>query len=305
VLLQPLSRHSTTVDPDLDRAGPDRPPRRRRSLRRRIAILSAIVLGSIALIIGIAVGVMLFLTRNTASPYGVGQALQQFKLLQKRGSDEVAKTPAHLPAPGVYMYSTTGSESASAPGLPSNGSDYPTTSAMTVFAGGCGQDWRWQPLSNRYEDLAVCRSGNGAIVLRSRFDTEEFYGVTDKRTFDCASGSLWLPATPAKGETLSGTCTNAGNKNSGGISIAYRGEVVGTGDLVIGGVSVPAIHVALGETMTGDTVGTGSVSLWIDGQNGLILRESRTETTRSDSAVGWVPSTEVMSLALESLKPRS
>jgi hypothetical protein len=304
VLLQPLSRHSTTVDPDLDRPAPYRPPRRR-SPGRRLSIVVGIVLGTVAVIIGIAVGVMLFMTRNTASPYRVGQALQQFRILQKKGSDTVAKTSGGLPAPGVYMYSTAGSESASAPGLPSNGSGYPATSTMTVFSDGCGQDWRWQPLSNRYEDLVVCRSGTGALTLRSRFDAEEFYGVTDRRTFDCTSGSLWLPASPARGETLSGTCTNAGNKNSGGMSIDYRGEVVGTGDLVVGGVRVPTAHLTLSEKITGDTIGTGTVSLWLDTENGLILKESRTETSRSNSVIGWVPSTESFSLSLESLTPQA
>ena len=173
MLLQPLSRHSTTVDPDLDRPGPYRPPPKRRTTAApAVSIVGGIVLGTIAVIIGIAVGVMLFLTRNTASPYRVGQALQQFRLLQKKRLRRRSPRPTgDLPAPGVYMYSTTGSESASAPGLPSNGSGYPATSTMTVFADGCGQDWRWQPLSNRYEDLVVCRSGTGTLHAADRAST--------------------------------------------------------------------------------------------------------------------------------------
>ena len=97
---------------------------------------------------------------------------------------------------------------------------------MTVFADGCGEDWRWQPLSNRYEDLVVCRTAGSAIMLRSRFDTEEFYGATDSRNFACTPGSLLLPARARPGDSVSGACTNGGNSNSGGLSISYTGEVV-------------------------------------------------------------------------------
>src|SRR6202042_1535711 len=67
-----------------------------------------------------------------------------------------------LPVSGVYMYATRGSESASAPGLLASSAQYPVTTTVTVFSDGCGQDWRWQPLTNRYEDLVVCRSPDGS-----------------------------------------------------------------------------------------------------------------------------------------------
>jgi hypothetical protein len=305
VLLQPLSRHTPAeVEPPFSPGENDRTHEKpKRSWGRRTAIIVGILFCAVLLIFGIAVGVMLFLTRDTASPYRVGQALQQFRLLQKRASDNDLST-AKMPSPGVYTYTTTGSESASAPGLPVNGAGYPATTTLTVFSDACGQDWRWQPLTNRYEDLVVCRSSSGALMLDSRFDAEEFYGVTDRRNFACTPGSTWLPAGARPGDAVSGTCTNAGNKNSGGMSISYSGEVVGTDTLVVGGVPVPAVHFALHEAVTGDTLGSGSVSLWLDGTDGLILKESRTETTRSDSAVGWVPSTETFSLSLASLTPK-
>jgi hypothetical protein len=314
VLLQPLSRHAE-VDSEGGSPGPEPGDRGRsdpagkepsRRPRRRGSIILGIVLCAVALIVAIAVGIMLFLTRDTSSPYRVGQALEQFKLLQQRTNDRLARTLSNLPAVGVYSYTTSGHESASAPALPTSASGYPSTSTMTIFSDSCGQDWRWQPLSNRYEDLVVCRSSaTGPILLHSRFDDEEFYGVTDSRNYPCTAGSVFMPAGNLAGESLSGTCTNSGNKNSGGMSIAYSGEVVGTQTLAVGATDVKTLQISLHETISGDTVGTGTVSIWLDEANGLIIKETRTEITRSDSAVGWVPSMETFSLYLDSLTPRS
>ena len=299
MLLQLLYR-SPLFEPDL---GAVRPAwRRTKAQRRRTIVVAAILLCAVALVLGIGFGVMLFLTRDSASPYRVSQALSQFKLLQAR--DRVVGAAAGLPLPGVYTYLTKGSESASAPGLLTSASSYPATSAMTVYSKGCGQEWRWQPLSNRYENLVLCRAKSGAVMLLSRFDADQFYGVMDARLFSCTSGSSWLPARPRTGSKLSGSCVNGGNKNSGGMTISYTGEVVASDPVVVGGKSVPAVHVVLDEKFTGDTAGTGNVSMWLDSSTGLLLKENRTEVSKSKSVIGWVPSTETFSLELASLSPK-
>jgi len=299
--LGPDGLEAGSQDEDLERRPHKR--RKRRSKLRWLGIVAGALLCAFLLIFAIAVGVMMFLARDTASPYKIGQALEQFRQLQRR-DDSVAKLSGGLPTSGVYTYSTSGSESASAPGLPTSAQGYPDTTTMTVFYEGCGQDWRWQPLSNRYEDLVVCRSQDGAIALQSRFDTEEFYGATDRRNFVCTAGSVLLPAGARPGETVSGTCRNGGNSNSGGLSISYTGQVVADDVLQAGGVDVPTIHLVLNEKMTGDTVGTGTESLWLDSATGLPVKEYRTENTRSESAVGWVPSSETFSLELVSTTPK-
>jgi hypothetical protein len=273
--------------------------------RRRLVVLIGTILCALVLLFGIVVGVMIFLTRDPSSPYRVGQALEQFKLLQGRDETSMRQVTKGLPYTGVYMYSTTGSESAHAPGLLASGAQYPHTTAMTVFSQGCGQDWRWQPLTDRYEDLVVCRSSNGSLMLQSRFDAEQFYRDNDRRNFSCTSGSVFLPTRPRPGETFGGRCTNGGNANSGGFAVSYSGEVVGTDVLEVGGTRVSTVHLVVNEKMTGDTVGTGTASLWLDNQTGLLIKEARTENTRSRSAVGWVPSAESFSLDLLSLDPKT
>jgi len=270
---------------------------------RWVGIASGAVLCALALVLAIAVGVMMFLARDTASPYKVGQALQQFRQLQRRNDVASAGISSGLPTTGVYTYTTSGSESASAPGLPTSTLGYPETTTMTVFSNSCGEDWRWQPLSNRYEDLVVCRAPGNSIMLQSRFDSEEFYGATDSRNFACASGSVLLPADARPGDRVSGTCKNVGNSNSGGLAISYTGEVVADDVLHVGEAEVRTTHLVLSEEMTGDTVGTGTESLWLDIATGLPVKEFRTENTRSKSAVGWVPSSETISIELVSAMP--
>ncbi len=185
-----------------DESRPDPSPKRRRKRRsklRWLGIVAVVVLCALLLVSGIAVGVMMFLARDTALPYKVGQALEQFRQLQRRNDVASDSLASGLPTTGVYTYTTTGSESASAPGLPSSTLGYPETTTLTVFSDACGEDWRWQPLSNRYEDLVVCRSAGNSLVLQSRFDTEEFYGATDSRNFACTPGSVLLPADAATG----------------------------------------------------------------------------------------------------------
>jgi hypothetical protein len=288
---------------DVSRPAQTRKRRKKRSKLRWLGIAAGAVLCAVLLIVVIAVGVMMFLARDTASPYKVGQALQQFKQLQRRDDAVSDGAFSGLPTTGVYTYTTSGFESASAPGLPASALGYPGTTTLTVFSDGCGEDWRWQPLSNRYEDLVVCRTPGNAFGLMSRFDSEEFYGATDSRNFACTSGSLLLPASARPGETLSGTCRNGGNANSGGLSIDYSGAVVGDDVLQVGGVRMPTVHLMIKEKMTGDTVGTGTESIWLASATGLPVKELRTENTRSESALGWVPSSETFSLALVSASP--
>jgi len=270
---------------------------------RKVLLIGLSLMCAGGLAFGVTVGVVWFMSRDGGSPYKINQALQQYKALQLHDAKSSGLS-GDLPAPGVYTYSTTGSESASAPGLPSSSYGYPVTSSMTVFAASCGQDWRWQPLNSRYEDLVVCRSSDGALDLHSRFDLDEFYGVKDSRLFSCTSGSSWLPESPREGDAISGVCANSGNKNSGAVSVKYTGEIVGIDTLHVGGVGVAAVHINVNEKFTGDTVGSGSWSVWLDANDGMILKETRTETSKSQSVVGWVPTTETVTLTLSSLTPK-
>lgn len=319
MLLQPLSdRAGSGVAPSERQPAVGRPiteseteepsgtasERLRKPRKRRLLLFIGVILCVFVLLFAIVVGVMLFLARDTSSPYRVGQALEQFKLLQRRDESSTIAASAGLPVTGVYMYTTTGSESANAPGLPASGAQYPGTTAVTVLTEGCGEDWRWQPLTDRYEDLEVCRSSNGSLMLQSRFDAVQFYRDNDRRKFACTPTSVYLPAHPRSGQTFGGKCNNDGNANSGGLAIGYSGEVVGEQTLEVDGVIVPTVHIALTEQMSGDTVGTGTESLWLDSETGLVVRENRTEKTRSQSAVGWVPSTESLSLELVSVNPK-
>ena len=318
MLLQPLlnpdseDRREVLENAPCARSAPDAEPVRaagdreskRKLRRRRLAWLIGSILAASVLLLVIVVGVMLFLARDTSSPYRVGQALEQFRLVQRR-DDIGAGQGKDLPITGVYVYSTEGSESASAPGLPASTAQYPVTTTMTVFSQGCGQDWRWQPLTDRYEDLVVCRSPNGSLMLQSRFDSVEFYRNADRRNFACTDDSVFLPAHPRAGQVFAGTCSNAGNSNSGGLRIDYQGRVVGDDVLEIGGVSVNTVHLVVHEQMRGDTLGTGAESVWLDAGTGLVVKLTRIEATRSQSAVGWVPSTESFSIELRSLLPKT
>src|SRR5205823_2039908 len=110
-----------------------------------------------------------------------------------------------LPAAGVYVYETTGSESTDA--LTGARHEYPRRTTMTLQHTACGFETRWQPLDQRWDDGSFCFERNGTSLRR--FESHhEFFGKTDTQTFVCPAGSIVYPADRPPGRTWRFSCSS-------------------------------------------------------------------------------------------------
>lgn len=237
----------------------------------------------------LASGVALTL-HTTGHPFSLDQALKRFR---EEGPPTAAAAPS-LPASGVYVYDTEGSEQLDA--LGGAGYTYPSQTTVTVGPEGCGFRERWQPLSERYDERLRCPRADGSEALPSRVVHHEFFHVSDTRTFTCDAGSLIEPAD--RRATWSGRC------RAPGIESSVVGAVVGVETLTVAGTPVPAVHVRIDDTVAGDSRGTATYDYWLAVRDGLLVRQHQLVDTENASPFGPVHYHEEFTLRLTSLQPR-
>jgi hypothetical protein len=80
---------------------------------------------------------------------------------------------------------------------------------------------------------------------------------------------------------------------------------VGNATVTVGRARVAASHFHQRRTMSGSQRGTQSTDLWFARADGLPVRNVRTQTVRTDTAIGSSTYTERGSFRLISLQPRT
>ena len=201
-----------------------------------------------------------------------------------------------VPVEGVYTYATSGWETASA--LGGSRHDYPAETYLTIQAAGCGRSERWDVLSVRWDQSAVCPAAGGD-TLRSYTTYHDFYNHPDRRDFVCDPGSRRRAAVGAPaGSTFGGRCV------AGATTFVYRGVVVGVETLTIGGRPVSTVHNHITDDITGDQTGNKVRDTWI-ADSGLVVREQATTSVDTQQPVfGRVHYAEQYTITLENLAPR-
>jgi len=170
--------------------------------------------------------------------------------------------PLTAPAPGVYIYDTSGHEETNVAGGAHHA--YPAQTTITVTASPCGFSMRWDALEQRWDDWTTCVVGR-QLVVQTEAMKHAFYGVSDQRTYTC-SGTMFRPGPEVAGTPIGGQCTGSGDTGK------WSGQVVGRETLMIAGRAVQAVHVAVVEHVSGDTNGTRQSDNWFDEQSGLLLK---------------------------------
>jgi hypothetical protein len=212
-------------------------------------------------------------------------------------SSRASATPslAALPAPGVYVYATSGSEAVSAL---NTSHTYPDQTTMTVVATPCGRDVRWDALKERWDLWHTCSSGQ-AIALRSFTTYHSFLGQVNQRAYSCADPTYFRPESDAAGTTFGGNCSA-----DDGSAAALRGKVLGYENQVVSGTTVQAVRVRIDETLTGSTHGTRWSDSWYRVTDGLLLKRISQTDADTKATFGDTHYTEHLSLVLASLDPR-
>ena len=197
------------------------------------------------------------------------------------------------PAPGVYVYDTTGFEHVSALGGAQH--DYPKQTTATVTDTDCGVTVRWTPLEQRYEQWTMCITGTANEL--PRFTTHhEFFGKTEERTYEC-NDTYIRPPSDEPGTTVHGGCT------SGNDVAVTTTSVVGPETVVVEGANVDTIKIHMDHQIHGDTNGYQRTDVWVRPSDGLLVRFVSVIDADSNTVIGPTHFHEEVNLSLAELAP--
>ena len=196
--------------------------------------------------------------------------------------------------PGVYVYDTQGFETVSLFGGARH--DYPASTTMTVVAGGCGLEMRWDALEQRWDRWSLCGTGT-QLDLAGFSIYHEFYGKQEQRDWSCPPGTPARPATIEAGWATTRTCTSGAARSVMSIT------VVGREDRSVGGVTVPTLHVRTSEEMTGGSRGIRVNDTWYRVDDGLVVARTALVDVETETAIGTTDYHEELALSLTSLEP--
>ncbi|MCB1250419.1 MAG: hypothetical protein KDB36_13470 [Acidimicrobiales bacterium] len=222
------------------------------------------------------------------------------------GTATVGGAAYPAPAPGVYAYTGSGEEVTSFPPLTEQqGPDMPAT--VVIGADGCWS-WRIDLNTHHWQDWTFCSSAEGLLDTGgTSFARRDFvtFQIDNTSTFTCPEPEAMLWPDMAPGQTRTGRCVGTSSAMEGESTSAGTATMVGVEDVVVGGTTVPAVHVRRDHTLSGAQTGTELVEWWLHPDTGLPLRQRRSLRVDTATPVGPITYTEEGELALTSLEPQT
>lgn len=164
-----------------------------------------------------------------------------------KGVSDAAPAPG-APAPGVYTFRTSGSESAGS-GVLSASRPLPPEAIyiVTPIAGGYHEDLRISEEHVEEARFSVSEVGTSATWRRTKIT---FLGIGEDDRSDVTPAALDHPATLPPGRSWKG------RYSLGDIDVSYRGRVVGAETAQVDGASVPVVVIRTDARFSGSTTGT-------------------------------------------------
>ncbi len=257
-------------------------------------------MAGITLVVLAVAGTLAFLWSDSGA-HAVPSSVAIQRFLQEGGADGADAGVG--PAPGVYSYRGTGTETISVP--PKSQSEGPGIPGTVVRqAGGCFEfrldfsDFHWQSWDYCVRD--------GALVSPTRagyynWDFVAFH-VDDTSTFVCR------PAiTTVSGHLVSGTshgvaCT--GHLSVGPVPMRGTSTLVRSADLRVGSHVVAAVLVTEQVTFSGGQSGSNVAATWFSVATGLPLRGTWHTRVSTASPVGTSTLEARGNFTLDSVTPR-
>ncbi len=203
----------------------------------------------------------------------------------------VAGSAPRLPAPGVYVYTTTGRDSVDA--LNGDHHDYPASSTITVQPSGCGISARWAVAEQRWDEWQRCATAGGITRPTSR-SYHEFFGQGDDESMTCTGDAR--PVDAPSGTRWTMNCDQAGAPE------VHHGVVIGGEVQTVGGADVQTLHVRV--TITDEVPADSQVTdTWYEIGTDLVVAQTGHNDTTSTSPVGDVHYHEQYTIHLDSTEP--
>jgi hypothetical protein len=197
---------------------------------------------------------------------------------------------------GVYVYTTTGYETADA-GPSTARHDYPAETTITVRDVGCtGSSVRWDATKDRWDDVTVCRTSDASKVTRY-VSYHRFFGQSETKDYTCTGDSWFRPPSTRDGYSWTFDCTTPDAKAH---TVA---TLVGTERVRIGDGTVTALHVSYDTTLSGSSRGENPQDFWIAGP--YVVRQTSCVDADVDTPFGSIRYHEEYDLRLTSRQPRT
>ena len=245
---------------------------------------------AVLLIVAVAGGVWFFLLRSAGTQVDLRQALR----LYRQDQHVAAGSTEELPAPGVYVYKTSGSERLSLAGISRS---FPSASDMIVTDAHCAS-MDWVPIDQHTEGIMVCRQSNGGLAMSQASSTESIAGVSTSQVVHCPTTAYFVPPDPHPGQRWSAMCHAPDQVDK------ISGDVIGMTNISVHGQSVPALHTRINTSVSGNASGTDPTDYWVSPQTGLILRQREVvSASQSAGPLGSVHYSEEMAITMSSLVP--
>ncbi|HEY5386078.1 MAG TPA: MFS transporter [Acidimicrobiales bacterium] len=274
-----------------DHAGP-MPDQRRRRHRRWPWIL----VGVVVLVAGAGAAVI-WLTPSRARPVALREAESRL------GHSGTGSGGAARPAPGVYEYRGSGTESLSLP--PLSQAEGPSMPGTVTLRGSNCWVFRIDYSTHHWETWEYCLRGGD--LWEAGGQSWQLWSIgpfnfNNLSSFTCAR-SMVLPARATTSGRWMARCT--------GTNTAVKGATVSTGPytfkglatLSVGGRRIPAAHFLRLRTDSGAQHGTERSDVWFSRSTGLPLRLQQTIQVTSSTPFGTSTYRQVGVLSLVSMTP--
>ena len=246
--------------------------------------------------------VALLWQRDTAHEVSVADARRRYDR-GAHSSEPVAPTVLR-PAAGVYRYRGSGTESLTLP--PKDHAQGPDMPATVVHrADGCWT-FRIDYSSAHWQQWTFCPTDGGLVEVGNQtFETWDFVFTTydSATTMTCDPPSVLIRARMQAGDTWKQECRGSSSNTEGETLTGGPYTFVGNTTVDVGGTPVPAYHFRQVRTLSGVQHGDQTVELWLDRETGLMLRNRRSQTVRTDTPIGASTYTETGNFRLTSLSP--
>ena len=192
------------------------------------------------------------------------------------------------PAPGVYSYRGSGTETISVP--PSRSPRVPVSPApWSGWAGGC-YEFRLDYSDRHWQSWDYCVR-SGALDSPSRAGYYDWifvaFDVHDTSTFRCSPAFVTIPADIVQGAREVVACTGSNdNLAIGPVFMRGTSKVVGPTSVRVAGQAVPTVQVDEQVTFSGGQSGFNPATTWFSAATGLPLRGAWHTVVSTASPVG-------------------
>jgi hypothetical protein len=227
----------------------------------------------------------------------VGDAVSDFR--QNGGPGEGGPGPLFDREPGVYRYSTRGSEYADT-GLLSATHEYDGLSTITVKPSGCGVAEKWQVLGGRWAEFTSCPTKRGFFELKGLIEFHEFFGRSKESKYTCTGDSASSRSSRQVGTRFSGRCES----KSGDAAAISRSRVASIEKVEVGGKTFDAVHTVTEVRLEGDVSGSAHREDWRRRSDGLLLRRRTSSEAKMSGTIG-ADYEESYTIQLQSAEPET